>query len=118
MLRETYRLSGLGLRTPNVYCGDVSVGCFRDLSRVFTKISRATFVQVVTKGVICGTVKSSGVQRSRNDGRLKGNKFAGIHVGIPVLTLPRGTEVKVNVPKAIAYTVPSRRLARYSVTEL
>src|SRR5262245_57308758 len=69
MLRQTYRISGLGLRTPNVHCLDVSVACFRDLSCIHENIT-SYFVQVVTKGVICGTVKSSGVQRSRNDARL------------------------------------------------
>src|SRR5262245_50500159 len=104
MLRQTYRLSGLGLSTPNVHCVDIASAVFAT-SRGFTKISRGCyFLQVVNKGVNCGIVESltgwsapsmqavsppsarfqsSGVQRSRNDARLKGNKYAGIHVGIP-----------------------------------
>ena len=40
MFRETYRLSGLGLRTPNVHCVDVRVGCFRDLSWIHENLTR------------------------------------------------------------------------------
>jgi len=40
MLRETYRRSGLGLRTPNVHCVDVSVGYVRDLSWIHENLTR------------------------------------------------------------------------------
>jgi hypothetical protein len=54
--RQTYRLSGLGLRKPNVHCATSASAVFAT-SREFTKISpRVLFCAGVTKGVNCGTV--------------------------------------------------------------
>src|SRR5262249_51126146 len=73
-------------------------------------LKRAGFAGKTSRSILFRTqerndslhLQPSGVQRSRNDARLKGNKFAGIHVAIPpVPTLPPGTELKVNVPKAM-----------------